>query len=194
MPGAARLEVLAYRVFPYLHSAAAGGPGHPLYEHRPQRDGRLDHPDYYVWYLTLQPQAAVGEVFGNLAVWETSMFKAPQVHGARRALGVYRLPDDLPVLDLDDPAELAQRGLRPTQVVVRNLAVTQAWAHRIWDERDVHDPARRRWRAVRWWSYHRPFWPVLGSWQRPELDHVEDLDLTHTAVRDAAAALVRPLP
>jgi len=193
-PGAARLEVLVHRIFPYLPSAPVGELGHPLYEHHPQRSGRLDHPDYYVWYLTAQPQAAVGEVFGNLASWESSMFDAPQVPGARRALGVYRLPDDLQVLDLDDPTELAQRGLRPTQIVVRNLAVTQAWAHRIWNERDPHDPTSRRWQAVQWWSYHRPFWTVLGSWQRPELDHVEDLDLDHAAVRDAAEALTRTVP
>lgn len=193
-PGAVQLEVLVHKIFPYLPSAPEGEPGHPMYEHRPQRGGRLDHPDYYVWYLTPQAQAAVGEVFGNLASWEHSMFHAPQVPGARRALGVYWLPDDLQVLDLDDPTELVQRGLRPTQIVVRNLAVTQAWAHRIWDERDAHDTTRHRWQAVQWWSYHRPFWPVLGSWQRPELDHIEDLDLDHPAVRDAAKALIRPLP
>ena len=101
------------------------------------------------------------------------------------------------MLDLDDPAELLERSLRPTQIVTRNLSVTQAWGSRIWNERDPHDSTRRRWQAVQWWSYHRPFWDVLGSWEQPELDHVEDLDLDHAAdhaaVRDAAAALVRPL-
>ena len=185
--------MLAYRVFPYLPTAAAGQPGHPRYEHRPQREGRIDHPDYYVWYVCRQPEAAAGEVFGDLAGWDDSMFDFPLLPGSRRALGVYRLPDTLRVLDLDDPAELLERSLRPTQIVTRNLSVTQAWGSRIWNERDPHDSTRRRWQAVQWWSYHRPFWDVLGSWEQPALDHVEDLDLDHAAVRDAAAALVRPL-
>ena len=193
--GAARPDpVLVHRVFPHLPSAAPGQPGHPLYEHAPQRGGRIDHPEHCTWYLSVQVEAAVGEVFGDLAVWDESMFDFPLVPGSRRALGVFRLPDDLRVLDLDDPAALLQRGLRPTQVVTRNLAVTQAWGHRIRDERDPHDTAQRRWQAVQWWSYHRPTWTVLASWQRPMLVRVEPLDLGHPAVREAATALSRPLP
>lgn len=164
-----------------------------MYEHRPQREGRIDHPDYYVWYLTRQPEAAAGE-FGDLATWDESMFAFPMLAGSRRALGVYRLPDTLRVLDLDDPAELVRRSLRPTQIVIRNPAMTQAWGHRIWEERDPHEMTRRRWQAVQWWSYHRPGWDVLGSWERPELVHVEDMDLGHAAIRDAAQAWIRPLP
>lgn len=186
--------MLVHRIFPHLPTAADGQPGHPLYEHRPQRQGRIDHPDYYVWYVAQQAEAAAGEAFGDLAVWDDSMFGFPLLAGARRALGVYRLPDSLRVLDLDDPAELVQRSLRPTQVVVRNLAVTQAWGHRIWSERDAHEFGQQRWQAVKWWSYHRPQWDFLGSGEQPELDHVEDLDLTHAAIRDAAKALRRRLP
>jgi hypothetical protein len=58
---------------------------------------------------------------------------------------VYRLPETLRVLDLDDSAELLERSLRPTQIVTRNLSVTQAWGSRIWNERDPHDSTRRRW-------------------------------------------------
>ncbi|MGZ6840050.1 MAG: RES domain-containing protein [Frankiaceae bacterium] len=186
--------MLVYRVFPHLETAAVGEPGHPLYEHRPQRYGRIDHPDYYVWYVSRSPEAAAGEAFGNLAVWDSSMFEFPQVPGSRRALGVFELPDDLRVLDLDDPAALLERRLRPTQVVVRNLAVTQRWGHEIWDERDPHDARRRRWQAVQWWSYHHPSWPILASWARPEFVRAESLDLTHPAVVDAARALHRLLP
>lgn len=191
--GAAQPDVLAYRVFPYLPTARPGEPGHPLYEHRPQRGGRVDHPDYFVWYLARQQEAAAGEVFGNLPVWDSSMFDFALLPGARKALGSYRLPDDLRVLDLDDPRELLERSLRPTQVVARNLAVTQAWGHRAWDERSAHDHTERRWQAVSWWSYHRPKWTVLASWALPEIGDVQALDLDHPAVRDAATALKRPL-
>ncbi|SIA24350.1 hypothetical protein [Mycobacteroides abscessus] len=36
--------MLVCRVFPYLAAAKKGAPGHPLYEHHPQRGGRIDHP------------------------------------------------------------------------------------------------------------------------------------------------------
>jgi len=181
--------VLVYRVFPYLQSARSGKPGHPQYEHRPQRGGRVDHPDYFVWYLSRHAEAACGEAFGNLGAWHDSMFEFPQVPGARRALGVFRLPDELRVCDLDDPAQLVRLGLRPTQVVTRNLPVTQAWGHRIWSE--TATDGERQWQAVTWWSYHRPVWSVRASWERPELVRVEPLDLAHPAIVDAASTLYR---
>lgn len=182
--------MLVYRVLPYLPAAAEGTPGHPLYENRPQRGGRIDHPSYYVWYLSRLAEAACGETFGNLGTWDASMLEYPKLDGARRALGVFELPDDLAVLDLDDPAQLVRLGLRPTQIVTRNPPVTRAWGHRIWSELDPHS-GDRAWQAVSWWSYHRPVWSVLASWQRPELLRVEPLSVDHPALVDAAKALAR---
>lgn len=179
--------MLLYRVFPFLASAPPGEPGHPLYEHRPQRGGRIDHPDYHVWYLSRLAEAACGETFGNLAQWDSSMLQFPQLPGSRRALGIYSLPDDLRILDLDDPAQLLRLGLRPTQVVTRNLAVTQTWGHKIWSERAPHTTDH----LVQWWSYHRPVWTVLASWLRPELAGVEPLNLSHPALMEAAKTLQR---
>lgn len=186
--------MLLYRVFPYLASAAPGTQGHPLYEHRPQRGGRIDHPDYFTWYLSRTATGAIGETFGDLAQWQDSMFGFPAIPGSRRALGLYWLPDNLRLLDLDDGAALAERSLRPTQIVIRNLAATQKWGHQIWDERDPHDPAAHRWQAVEWWSQQRPFWNVIASWQRPEFRGAQEIDLDHPAVRDAALSLSRTLP
>ncbi len=184
--------MLVYRVFPFLEAAAPGQPGHPLYEHRPQRLGRVDHPDYNVWYLAREAEAACGEAFGNLATWTDGMFDFPLVPGALRALGTFALPDDLRICDLDDAQRLVKLGLRPTQVVTRNLGVTSDWAHRIWSERS---PAveGRLWQAAQWWSFHRPTWTVLASWERPELVHVEPLSLRHPAVVASAKSLSRPI-
>jgi hypothetical protein len=102
--------LLAYRVFPYLPGARLGEPGYPLYEHRLQRGGRIDHLGYHVWYLSGSPEAACGEAFGILTRRDSSMLEFPQLPVARRALGIYELPDDLQVLELDDPAQLSGWG------------------------------------------------------------------------------------
>lgn len=186
--------MLLYRVCPYLSTAKAGQPGHPLYEHTPQRGGRVDHPEYYVWYLARSPEAACGEVFGDLHSWDPSMFVVPFLEGGARTLATYRLPDDLRLLDLDDPKDLLKRGLRPTQIVGRNLAVTKAWGYAVWNESDPHDARARRWDAVSWWSYHHPGWPMVASWLRPELVDLHELQLEHPAIVEAAKTLDRVLP
>ncbi|GGC76070.1 RES domain-containing protein [Hoyosella rhizosphaerae] len=183
--------MLVYRVFPYLPKAAPGEPGHPLYRHTPQIGGRIDHPDYYVWYLSRHAEGACGESFGNLPYWDDSMFEFPALAGARRALGTFTVPDSLRICDLDDPDQLSRLGLRPTQVITRNLAVTSNWGHRIWSETHLSQPGEKRWEAVQWWSFHRPLWTVLASWVQPELADVQPLTLDHAAVLDAARALYR---
>jgi hypothetical protein len=82
------------------------------------------------------------------------MLDFPLMFGARRALGIFGLPHDLRILDLDDPAQFVRVGLRPTQIVTRNLAVMQGRAHRIWSEKAPHR-SDHTWQAVSWWSFRR---------------------------------------
>lgn len=188
--------MLLYRVFPFLPAASTpADPGHPEYVHHPQSGGRLDNPGRFaVRYLALEPSGAVGEVFGDLAYWSPAMFDFPALSGASRALGTYAVPDDSPLLDLDDSYNLYTRGLRPTQVIERNRSSTSAWARRIWDERGP--TGGQAWAGVRWWSYHLPGWRVVGAWDAtPVVVNVEALHLGHPAVTDAASALhkeIRP--
>lgn len=186
--------MLIYRVFPYDTAAPAAAPGHPEYLHRPQGKGRLDNPRHYdTWYFAATPEAAVGEVFGDITVWGDDMFEFPALPNALRTLGVFELADDVPLLELDDARSLLARGLRPTQVIARNRAVTQEWALQIFIERT--DVGQRRWDGVRWWSFHRPHWQVLGLWYPPgesirhHLVDSEMLHVRHPAVADAARTL-----
>ncbi|BDX33374.1 hypothetical protein TUM20985_39210 [Mycobacterium antarcticum] len=185
---------MAYRVFPFDTSAVAGTAGHPEYLHRPQGKGRLDNPRHYdTWYFAASPEAAVGEVFGDITVWGDDMFEFPALPNAPRTLGVFEVPDDVRLLDLDDPRALLARGLRPTQVIARNRAVTQGWALEIFTEQN--DLGDRRWDGVRWWSFHRPHWTVFGLWcttSEPashRLVNTERLHVGHPAVIDAARTL-----
>jgi hypothetical protein len=185
--------VLAYRVFPYLAGVPEGDPGSPSYLHHPQGQGRFDNPaDYDIWYLSTEASSAVGEVFGSLAVWSEQMFPFPALPGSRRALGIYELDDDLSILDLDDAKNLLDRGLRPSQVVERNRSATQGWSLAIFNEQDAQ--GNRRWAGLRWWSFHRPQWRILGIWgATPVCVAVEGLHLGHPAVIDAAKTLSKQI-
>lgn len=185
-----------YRVFPYKSSARSGEPGHPNYLFRGQTAGRWDNSHAYLaWYLSRTAAGAIGETFGNLAHWSLSMFDTPYVPGARRALAVFNVPDALPLLDLDDPAELVKRSVRPSQIVRRNIGFTQPFALSAF--REQNPDGSRRWAGLTWWSFHRPIWTNAALWATDTepsplaLQRVEQLDLDHPAIVDASAELVR---
>src|SRR5450432_4153311 len=135
--------MLVYRVFPHLPDAPWGAKGHAAYVEI-QGSGRLDNPDHYrIWYLALEPGGAIAETFGDLGEWDTGMFESSLIPGSRRVLATYLLADDTPLLDLDDARNLFTRGLRPTQIIERNRAATQAWALGVYDERG--DSGARLW-------------------------------------------------
>jgi hypothetical protein len=154
--------------------------------HPDQGAGRWDNPDRYLaFYAAASAEAAVGESFAHLTAWTARMLPFPQLEGAVRALGVYRYDEEAhPLLDLDDAKALLERGLRPTEVVIRNRPRTQAIA------RAVHDEGR--WAGIRWWSMHRPQWPLMAFFGTAPLAVEDVVDLPgHPAVRDAAAVLAK---
>jgi hypothetical protein len=185
--------VLLYRIFGHDPDAATGEPGHPDFLYPGQGSGRWDNPDHYLgWYMASSPAAAVGEVFGDLASWDDAMFDFPFLEGARRVLGTYSVPDSIALLDLDDAAALADRTLRPTQVVSPNRVATQRVALDIFNEQDRS--GARLWAGVTWWSSRRAYWPVHFIWgQTPACESIDSLHVAHPAVRDAATALSKPL-
>jgi len=104
--------------------------------------------------------------------------------GSRRALGIYRLHEGLPYVDLDHPGRLGELGVRPSQVVERNRPYTQGLAARIYN--------MRNYTGIRWWSFHRPQWRVWCLWEiNPQVEQIEELRLNHIAVEDAAEALFK---
>lgn len=180
--------MIAYRVFPHLQGAPRGNPGHPLYVHPDQGNGRWDNPDVYrAMYLTASPTVAIGETFAHLSNWTPMMLPFPTVPGGHRALGHYHLDEDLePLLNLDDARTLLDRGLRPTDIVVRNRPRTQDIAKK------VH--AERRWGGISWWSMHRPQWVLHVIWDMSSLEvrAIEPI-AGHSGLREAADLLGKAL-
>lgn len=187
--------MLVHRVFPYLASAADGEKYSPTFV-PPQGVGRLDNADLYTcWYFASSPSGAVGEMFGEQREWSDGLLTVPYT-GARRVLGLFALPDNLNLLDLDDAQVLVDYKLRPTQVVEPNRSMTQRWARRIATEYrpGTSVPA---WDGVSWWSLQRPHWKLVAVFVRNGnanpasfVSH-EPLGKNHPAVQDAMSSLKR---
>lgn len=176
-----------YRVFPWVKGARKNTPGHPLHVPQTQGLGRVDNPEYYsTLYVADSAAGAVAESFGNHAVWTDQLLSGrPGFPGSTTALVQYKV-NRLRILDLDDAAALLERNLKPSQVVTRDRAITQAWSLALFRE--------RRWHGVRWWSYYEPAWGAHGVWNYSDLEvaRVEQLSRAHPALLEAAAVLNRP--
>jgi hypothetical protein len=175
-----------YRVFPFLPQAGPGEPGSALYV-PPQGGGRLDNPDLYsVIYAGDREAGAVAESFGRFPEWTAAILEgSPTLAGSARAVARLRLDDRAKLCDLDNPGQLAARGLRPSDVVSRDYTRTREWARRIYHEGS--------WVGVRWWSYYDPRWSSCGIWEtgRLSLVDVRVLRLDDAAVVEAARTIAR---
>lgn len=185
-----------YRVFAHLDGAAVGTPGHAAYVHPRQGGGRWDNPhDYLMVYVAATPEGAVGESFGRIPEWSDEMFDVPYLPGARSALATFELDDTKQLINLDDESNLVARNLKPTQIVIRDLAFTQSLARRLYREADAD--GRRKWAGIHWWSFWAPQWPIYAIWMPPGGEHplrllsVDELTVSHPAVQQAADSIVR---
>lgn len=182
--------MLLYRVFNHVPGAPPGSPGHPSYLHRPQTKGRWDNPSLYdSWYLSTSPEGAIAETFGNFEFWATAMFVRAYLPAGRITLGIFEAPDDMGICDLDDANNLLHLGMKPSQVVTRNLPYTQARAAEAF--------AEGRWAGLGWWSFHRPFWSNRMLWSTASAPapvrfvNAEPLDLSHRSVVSVRATLAK---
>lgn len=176
-----------FRVYRGLPRARGRQPGHPLTVSPVQGAGRIDNPEHYkVLYAGRSASGAVGETLGRFREWMPSLLgERPYLPGSRLRLATLDL--DRVLCDLDDPAELHARNLRPSRVVTRDRAVTQAWAL------DIHGD--QAYRGTQWWSFWNPDWTSAGVWAVEDLrvTSIEDLSLDHPAVAEAASVLDRPV-
>ncbi len=183
-----------FRVFPFDLSAAEREPGGALFVPAGGK-GRVDSPlprAYSVLYAGSTPECAIAERFGAFDVWDRDLIEArpasPLLRRSRFALAAYELPDDVAIRVLDDAPTLVSEGLRPSDVVTRDRALTQAWAARIYGRGDHA--------GISWWSYYEPVWHSIGVWEHEKLQplgHPEILSVGDSRVRAAARAIRRRL-
>lgn len=177
-----------WRVFPWDVDAVAERRGHPSWIPRDlQGAGRHDNPEFYgAMYLSDHPVAAIAETIAHLrgqALDDSDLERG----GLRLAVVGFDAEVDGRLWDLDDPAVLVERRLRPSMVATRERRTTRAWAADLFRVRPQRD-------GIRWWSTLEAAWMHVTLFDRalPRLrlaESPEPLRRVHAAVREAARAL-----
>jgi hypothetical protein len=180
--------VILWRLVPWRAQVSPREPGGALWFPRElQGHGRHDNPDRYgCLYASQDAVSAVAEV---LAPFRGAGALVPGMllrGDLPLALVRLELEGDADMVDLDDPRELASRGLRPSRVATRTRAVTQAYAARVFEE--LH-----RALGLRWWSTLESSLINITLFDRaaPHLSvlDVERLTVEHAVVGEAATLL-----
>lgn len=160
---------------------------------RPQLHGRWDNSELYdSWYLSCSAVGAVAESFYNKQRWVPEVFLTPAGHS--RSLAVFEFEEPLPLVNLDDAEALQTLKIRPSQVVVQDLAKTQRIA------RTIHAQYSTTRAGISWWSSQLPSETSVLLWGNDgvppvglKLVGLEALSVDHPAVIDAASKLYRVL-
>lgn len=178
---------MLFRVYPGIGSADPGGPGGALFVARgKQRGGRHDAPTRYgALYASRRSLSAVAEF---VALFRGQALPEDAFSSGERRLYLAAMDDSAlgGLVDLDDPAELVRRSLRPSEVSTRDRDVTQPIGQRLFDE-GVD--------GFSWWSTIEASWQnvtLFAERARPKLRLVEPplpLDRDVPDVREAARLL-----
>jgi hypothetical protein len=183
--------VILFRCFPWDRSVEASARGGALWFPRMlQGEGRHDRPALYgCLYVSVEPLSTVVEQlarFSGTELAETDLLR----RGHRLALAALTLPDDADLVDLDEPAVLADEGLRPSIVATGERSRTQAYAAALYERH----PAVA---GLRWWSTFESLWPNVTLFDRAgdavAVEDVQPLGLTDDVVGEAARFLGLPI-
>jgi hypothetical protein len=183
--------VILFRCLAWDKAAAARARGGPLWFPRMlQGSGRHDNPALYgCLYVSAEPVSAVAE---QLDRFVGTTLEAPDLvrRGLPLSLAAVTLPDDAPLVDLDDPATLVGEGIRPSRVATNDRSVTQAGAEGVFTR---HGDAA----GIRWWSTIEALWPNVTLFDRAEelldVEDVHPLGLGDEVVLEAADYLGLPV-
>jgi hypothetical protein len=184
--------VILYRCFAWNERARPDRPDGALWFPRPyQGDGRHDNADLYgCLYLSERPLSCIVE---QLARFRGQRLSASLLRRRNLplALAGVELPDDAPLVDLDDPAVLRRERLRPSSVATRAREVTQPQARAL---HEAHPAAA----GLRWWSTFESLWANVTLFDRARpalrLATVRTLGLEDEEIGAAADVLGLRLP
>lgn len=174
-----------YRVIPYLPASKKGALGHPLFFPKNRNVHRVDNPGHYkVAYFAADAQCAFAEKFGYQKQWNDLTLRPDKsLLKSKWALVSYEINNISPIFDMDNASNLLKLQIKPSRVVTRDRAITQAWALRVFEVKKNS--------GVSWWSFHSSDWVTLGIWELDNLKvkKIELLSLEHPAVQPAAEVI-----
>jgi len=179
--------VTLYRVFWQVDGVEPHESGGAVFV-PPQGAGRFDNPgDYAILYASLEEQGAIAERLGRFPIWSPALLEPPPAlpSTARRAVATYEVNEEARLEDLDDPRSLVELRTRPSRVITRDRAISQALALQIFLDRSAA--------GVRWWSYYEALWTSVGIWSLDSVivTNVRALRLTDDPLLGAAAVIGR---
>ena len=177
-----------FRVFDWDGQATGRREGGPLSVPRARQGaGRHDAPALYgAWYCSRLAVSAVAESlqpFRGHALTDQDFMRTG---GLGKALAELEVDDGLPVVDLDDPAELVRRRLRPSRVASMRRPITQAIAASLYQEGAA---------GLAWWSTLNADWGHMTLFHERAVSRVrvtgspQRLTPVLPAVREAAEYL-----
>jgi hypothetical protein len=152
-----------------------------------QGGGRHDQPNHYgALYVSRVAMSAVAELiqsFRGRLMTDADLRSAGGAQFALASIDDRRLTQ---LIDLDDPAALVVRGLRPSTIATQDRPVTRAIALALFSEGAV---------GFGWWSTLEASWPnvtLFAERAAEQLDlatEPEPLTVTHPVFRSAAEAV-----
>jgi hypothetical protein len=176
------------RSFPWIEGAADTEPGGPLHVARLLQGGnRHDNPAHYgVLYASRDASSAVAERLRALRRWEITNADLLRPDGARYAMVSLDEASVDGLVDLDDPAILNQRRIRPSSVATGDRRATRRMALELYEEGAD---------GLAWWSTIEASWINVSVFSERALSGItlaaepEILTVEHPTVRAAAAVL-----
>ena len=178
-----------YRLVPYVTTAKKNEQGHPLYFPSNRGVARVDNNLHYqVAYVAKSGDCAVAETFGFLNNWDSQMLRPiKNLPGSTWSIISYTTIGVGPIFDMDAASNLVKFKLRPSCVVTRDRATSQAWALKVFS---LGSSA-----GVSWWSFYSPDWVCVGLWDFSKLkvSKIEAVTLDHPAVNAASRIINRTI-
>ena len=151
-----------------------------------QGAGRHDAPDRYTaWYLAREPVSAIAEAIQAFRGQELNEAALVRPDGLRRSLATLDDGAVPALIDLDDPAVLVRRRLRPSTVATGVRRSTQRLAVAAFDDGAV---------GLSWWSSLEASWTNVTLFAERLIDslpivEVVPLNLEQPALVEAAERL-----
>jgi hypothetical protein len=154
-----------FRVFDWDGASLGRRDGGPLHVPRPRQGaGRHDSPALYgAWYCSTRAVSAVAETIQYLRGHALDDGDFLRAGGRAKALVTLQVDAALPLVDLDDPSQLAARHLRPSRVATMRRAVTQQIAAALFEEGAG---------GLLWWSTLEAEWANVTLFHERALPHV----------------------